>query len=170
MPSLSPEAATEALLRSLHVEPLACGGANHAVRQQQRRDRHSQAWKSAPLVWGAHCPPGGRAAGAEEVGRQLFPGSPECGLIGAPWWGVFAELPLPSITASFTVRLLSCSAQPCRGSNPSNASEPKSHENPPCGRCLPHAGACLLLYVCVSVGSITLSVWKEGSGNSILYL
>ena len=44
--------------------------------------------------------------------------------------------------ASLTVRLLSSSAQPRRGSDAPDASEPKPHEDAPCGRRPPHAGAC----------------------------
>lgn len=149
------------------MEPLACGGANHAVRQQQRSDRHSQAWKSAPLVWGAHCPSGGRAAGAEEVGLQLFPGSPkvadQCSLVGM--FAASAALR----HGLLIVCLLSSSAQPCHGSNPRTPLSPSPMKTPSCSRCLPMQVR-LLLCVWVSVGSVTLSVWKEGSGNPILYL
>lgn len=72
--------------------------------------------------------------------------------------------------ASLTVRLLSSSAQPCHGSDAPDASEPKPYEDAPCGRRLPHAGACLWLCVCACVGSATLSVWKEGSRSAVFYL
>lgn len=97
---------------------------------------------SQPRLSREQTDPWRRAAGVEEVGWQLFPGSPKCWLVGAPYRGAFVRLPLCSVTSSFTVRFLSSSAQPCHGSNPPNASEPESHEDAPCGRRLPHAGAC----------------------------